>query len=512
MEFFQSILNKDYVWHTQKPRLAKTASQSLAEKYSTIYSNSLEIHDAISDEWRMVFTLLEISRNFDCAIQVDDDTGASFILQQCAFVIPDWMDPENTETRVWIFNGGIHFIPQSIELPTKPNCDTTDDIGSSVDFNRELFALCLPDVETVASNAVQTEIMNICGKRQELHSIVVDLPTSIAKCVQDPCILGTCIQALFDGMKATKAKFKDELQITKPEDLLIRCLLKLTKLQYALLRNIPYIPQTSNTGNALEIELAHKITAAVNLLTHPHPKITPVVEPFSVSEKFQELHDLLDPESNNTEILEEVYMAVYHNTFPNCTEQIAIITNDLSILLESHSGVSDSDDWMYVSESEISQLVAEYMQESPLEDDEKADQDFGCSSMRYAKISEKFVSFTGAESDVRGVALQGSDVDSSSDDEDELRPVQFDAEVYMQLLDSVGKQDFAEEDTELIELMESMDYELEQTSQIGKEFEMHGEEVDLDVNLVKNAVLGFEAQNGDAGPIGNLFTSMGFQF
>lgn len=123
-----------------------------------------------------------------------------------------------------------------------------------------------------------------------------------------------------------------------------------------------------------------------------------------------------------------------------------------------------------------------------------------------------FNQFISKESGVKGALLPSElDSDDSEESDGSLEPVSFNADNYMNVL-SVSDEN-ANSKADMDVLYAAMDEELRHT-EIGKDFEpirgVDGEdEIDVDLNLMKNMLESFSAQNGLAGPTSNLIGSLG---
>lgn len=68
--------------------------------------------DTVDDEWLIVALLQRLTEAVSgIAVRVWDNDG-EFMLIECAFHIPKWLNPNNSSNRVWLLNGNMHLIPQ----------------------------------------------------------------------------------------------------------------------------------------------------------------------------------------------------------------------------------------------------------------------------------------------------------------------------------------------------------------------------------------------------------------
>jgi hypothetical protein len=126
---FSSTLSSKYCWHSHS-RFSLSPS-SIASKNSTHFSGKVFYSDCINDEYFTIYILLEISKKFpDCAILHFDTHDGQILLIDAADCIPEWITPDTSENRLWIKNGRLHLIPQSIDFDSPQQailslCDET---------------------------------------------------------------------------------------------------------------------------------------------------------------------------------------------------------------------------------------------------------------------------------------------------------------------------------------------------------------------------------------------------
>ena len=97
-----------YVWHRDAPRVC--AAQDPAYPCGTGIL-SARVQDCVDDEWYLTWLLLEITRRHPgTCISVRDEDG-EFLLVEGADALPSWVNPENAENRVWLYEGRLHLVP-----------------------------------------------------------------------------------------------------------------------------------------------------------------------------------------------------------------------------------------------------------------------------------------------------------------------------------------------------------------------------------------------------------------
>lgn len=94
-----SPLISDYIWQHEPFNL------SLSTTAIPHLHGHLRFGDNLEDEWFTVFLLFEISRAFPAlSIRVWDSDG-EFLLIEAAFHLPRWLNPDNSENRLFIRRG-----------------------------------------------------------------------------------------------------------------------------------------------------------------------------------------------------------------------------------------------------------------------------------------------------------------------------------------------------------------------------------------------------------------------
>jgi hypothetical protein len=89
-----------------------------------IICGSTAFGDNLCDEWFIVFLLVELSRNFPQAVVEVRDNDGELLLIETAMALPEWVDPETSENRVFLFRGEMQLlgVPEEgrEELPFAP--------------------------------------------------------------------------------------------------------------------------------------------------------------------------------------------------------------------------------------------------------------------------------------------------------------------------------------------------------------------------------------------------------
>ena len=103
-----------YIWQRDVMtcvRANNTSSNTTSTSSYILGQGCVRFDDVMDDEWFVVWILREISKAYpDVAIRVWDNDG-EFLLIEAAYSLPDWLDPDVAENRVWIYRGRVHCIP-----------------------------------------------------------------------------------------------------------------------------------------------------------------------------------------------------------------------------------------------------------------------------------------------------------------------------------------------------------------------------------------------------------------
>lgn len=216
-----------------------------------------------------MFLLFEVSRAIpSISIRVWDSDG-EFLLIEAAFSLPRWINPENSENRVFIRNGDVCIIPKN-RFPENPGL---------VDALR--FLVCASD-EARAKEEVQLAIKNrISGfpgrARLNMHRVRVRVPVSVAQVLKnEPCLISLAVEGFYDrdidSMKYA-AKMEKFLGGGSGEEL-VQVLVTMSRAMYAQLvqqmfqapKCYPPMPPRTETQAYLEAELGMKIACGFEMI------------------------------------------------------------------------------------------------------------------------------------------------------------------------------------------------------------------------------------------------------
>ncbi|KAF9930045.1 hypothetical protein BGZ67_006001 [Mortierella alpina] len=118
-------LAKDYIWHKDAFNLRIEATQAAYPAMQPYLQGETRFGDSLDDEWMVVFLLREITKRITGSIARVQDNDGEFLLIEAADFIPSWLDPDNSDNRVFIHGGQLHIIPIALTTEEKKRFPST---------------------------------------------------------------------------------------------------------------------------------------------------------------------------------------------------------------------------------------------------------------------------------------------------------------------------------------------------------------------------------------------------
>ncbi|GAA6015651.1 hypothetical protein JCM10207_008160 [Rhodosporidiobolus poonsookiae] len=224
---FTAQLSPSYLWHNHRSLHLQLSPLSYSQPLTATQHRHLEgtvdVTDAVDDEWLAVWLLREISRKWtQTVISIDDDDG-EFLLIEAADELPTWVTPQNAANRVWIHNGRLHLVPLShrSDLPFSSSSSSADPSSStlnpSFDPDEEGFIDRAQAIELVRDDKVDTlaprEVEEAVWARidgypakmdEHHHRTLAYLPTDIALALEDsPELVTEAVKAFYEREPGT---------------------------------------------------------------------------------------------------------------------------------------------------------------------------------------------------------------------------------------------------------------------------------------------------------------------
>ncbi|KAL8550204.1 hypothetical protein ACS0TY_008868 [Phlomoides rotata] len=253
-----------YIWQHQPFSLSITLSPI------PHLSGHLRFGDNLDDEWFVVFLLFEISKNFpNLSIRVWDSDG-EFLLIECAFHLPKWINPDTSINRVFIRRGLLHIIPQ-LKFRSTPKLEDALRIlvGGSDDSS-----LHAPD-------AVQLHLNNKISEYPQrayrnVHKVRAIVPVSVAWVLRhEPYLISLAVEGFYDR-DIDSMKYASRMERFLPrgkEEEMVEVVVRMSRAMYAQLVQQKFqapscfpMPERSNIRMYLEAELGMKISCGFEMI------------------------------------------------------------------------------------------------------------------------------------------------------------------------------------------------------------------------------------------------------
>ncbi|XP_066047847.1 protein ecdysoneless homolog [Chamaea fasciata] len=228
-----------YVWHREPFRLRYVPRRGQTPAHiggTTVFGDNVE------DEWFIVYLLREITREFPGLAASIDDNDGEFLLIEAADFLPKWLNPENSENRVFFYKGELHIIPlsetweQGWDLCAP--CPTIPEALALLSTRSEEFLAAEP-----IRAAVDKRIHGYPGKIQaSLHRARCSLPAGIVAVLrQRPSLVAAAVQAFYlrdpGDLRACRRPFR-----TFPAEQRVMTLVTFTRCLYAQLVQQQFVP------------------------------------------------------------------------------------------------------------------------------------------------------------------------------------------------------------------------------------------------------------------------------
>ncbi|KAG8946272.1 hypothetical protein FRC00_009695, partial [Tulasnella sp. 408] len=200
-----SLLPANHIWHRDSFELHlverdDTSSPRVVTPGQLRLEGTMRVGDAVDDE---------------CVY----DTDGEFLLIEAAQHLPNWVTPDNSENRVWIYQSNLHLIPlehisppsassknSRRKLPRHEDADTERDAPDEADFITIEHAVRLirdPDIDTKASENIQAAIRRRTRGypetlKQHVHRSRAHLPADIVLALsQNPALIQKAVEAFY---------------------------------------------------------------------------------------------------------------------------------------------------------------------------------------------------------------------------------------------------------------------------------------------------------------------------
>ncbi|TFK23090.1 SGT1-domain-containing protein [Coprinopsis marcescibilis] len=185
-----------FIWHRDSFEVKVVPNPEDHDEY--ILEGRMRVGDCVDDEWCVVWLLREISSKWDLAVNVFDSDG-EFLLIEAADYLPAWVQPSNSENRVWIYKSRLHLVPLAYMSPSSKrklrrqlpgSADSDDELGGDDEDEfisaNDAVAVCRdPHAETLAPPDVEKAVYaRIAGYplalKNHVHKTKAYIPSDVA--------------------------------------------------------------------------------------------------------------------------------------------------------------------------------------------------------------------------------------------------------------------------------------------------------------------------------------------
>ena len=268
----QKNLLDEYIWQRQPFQLELSKSQN--QGFSYLHGRT-EYGDSIEDEWVIVWLLRELTRSFPYLWAKVTDSDGEFLLIEASGTIPEWLEPEVAENRVWIQNGYLKIITPrgSTRSSRKTEEKLTFDEASNIILTDPRRIMHSTAIEEEAFYRLRNYPDQI---KQSIHHTVIRLPRKLAYLLlQKPAFVSPAIEAFYlrDPISLKAVKSDPSNQIFQPYDL-VDVSIAFPRVAYAQLRSqeFPILEawkkdmMRCEAENRIRIETGMKLSAGFEML------------------------------------------------------------------------------------------------------------------------------------------------------------------------------------------------------------------------------------------------------
>ncbi|XP_037997319.1 protein ecdysoneless homolog isoform X2 [Motacilla alba alba] len=451
-----------YVWQRQPFRLRYVPRRGDTPAHlggTTVFGDNVE------DEWFIVYLLREISREFPGLAASIDDNDGEFLLIEAADFLPKWLNPENSENRVFFYKGELHIIPPQEPseqgwAPSAP-CPTVPQALALLSTRPEEFLAAEP-----IRAALDKRLHGYPEKIQaSLHRARCFLPAGIAAVLRlRPSLVAAAVQAFYlrdpGELRACRRPFR-----TFPAEQRVMALVTFTRCLYAQLVQQQFVPDR-RSGYTLPApshpqyrahELGMKLAHGFEMLCSKSSKVAPDARRNVLSGPLWErfLRTLKEKDyfkgemEGSAKYLELLHMAEDH--FQQCVavpescdevspgDEILTLLETTPIDLKEFEREAaclppeDDDSWLDITPDALDQVLKEARKESlPSTDEEEQKYDL-------ETVAESMKAFVSKVS-----THQGAEMPWSSDESH----VTFDVDSFTKALDRILGADSEELDSD----------------------------------------------------------------
>lgn len=526
-------LIKNYIWQKDRFHLSITYDQHQDPKYPFLFGLT-RFGDCLNDEWFIVYLLKSISLFLPESVISLVDNDGDVLLIEAAHHLPYWLDPSNSENRVYLYEGKVHIIP----LASSP-ADILQ-IPTSGKLLRERAIDILRKRKPVASKSIQDAIdERVQGypnaAKEEIHRAHCLLPTKAAfVLLSEPQLITLAIEAFYlrdpISMKACAS-----MNVFSPVNT-VETTVRFTKTTYAQTVSQKFyapkpfrLPAINQKRQYKYAELGMKVACGLEMLYYnsqdepSHESNTVETYKFESDKKYlayvdhlkklgyfrserpgSQLYKVLELQSKQQYLLfksqenekrvvalddididdEDVFEgsdAVLSNGSNNVRRRIDSLLSQyseeaLEKLLDKNTDKEDTEDWMNVDPKQLEELLMKRMghMKDSMMDDLKNDFD-GEDGMDLEAIMSNLENFVeNSKSGVDGVEFPKEVMSEEEEDDSEYEEDEYEGPIKfdMDKFMSIlkGESSFKQQEEDLTDVMEEMDQELSSHDKLNNSF------------------------------------------
>ena len=549
VDFVQSE-SSEFIWNNE--RLSLPENPVKANNYSYyICEGHLDFGDNLEDEWFVVYLLIQITSKFKGKVsaQINDSDG-EFLLIHCANYLPEWSSSaadNQMKNRVHLFNGELHIIPPASTPAQVTYLPGTGEIADPINASHIVFSF--PEL-TKAANPIQEflnkKISNFNNPKTYLHKQTCTLPTKLVWLLRNnPGIINIAVNRFCDK-DPDDLKQCRILKHFKPTNL-IDYQVNFTKHLYGKLKCCDYKPdkrhewpmlnsKTQNSSAKIKQRsiLGFKLTCAfeilINQLTNnksdSFDQFIAKLQNLGFfrgylenSAKYLELMELAkiswnESSKNNESSNEDLLLrSVYKGEIPD-----EVSMAKLKEELKSEDWNDDSDEWLCVEPPQLDDYLDMYSK-----GEVSSVYDFKLVADAFKQFLQpkredllKGVDFGGIETgDENLVEFDPECIEKNLKEllnEERRMPDEEETDSFYEVDEDLLDDDIVndKDNNELKDYMKSMDEELNDLKELSRiDCTKGDEDLNIDLNLVSNALESYSSQMGLTGPVSNILKSLG---
>ena len=522
----------DVIWNAESFSLSIEDHSTLPHLHGQLWFDN-----ALEDEWYVLWLLQKLTAELPLVAKVWDDDG-EFILIEAAEVLPSWLNPDNSDNRVFVFGGRCVLIPQP-SSPAEMACFPQNDVTV------EQALKCVGKVEISSCVKLNKTINRRLAQfpTRSVHKIKCVLPLPLAHALStSPALISSIISIyLYSDQREIQSVTKN-----RRLDWTDTCAtnLNLTRCQYAQLysQRVTTASAWSHApvGHADHTakQLGLKVTLGAELALSIAADETVTDKDFSKYlsrlETFGYFAGNIEDSKAHTELLNRAklfYRASQKQDsgsvwLGNSRVLKSLVTQDPATFpnyKERNVTESEDDSWMDEMPQDIQKWFLKGRQFDNMKSEGSKKQEGSTRGPDVEEMSTENVlpdintrlqGFINKISSHEGAEVPDSEINFNVDDfMNCLRDLKDTIDEEARDSDNTSSLDSSsirtESDEEMQEYMRDIDEQLKATT-LSETFKKDEEgEVDIDLNLVSNILESFSAESGLSGPASSVLASLG---